>query len=264
MIASPEIEDDSGRAFLPEAGLPAVELKGSVFTLTVVRVQSPDLDAIAAQLTQSLAQGPRFFENAPVIIDLDPLKRKNSPLDFFKLLELLRTLRLIPVGVRNACPEQRTKAIEAGIAVMQGGTIQDLALATKSENSTVAKKESDPQKRVAQGRTKVVRKTVRSGQQIYAPGGDLIVLAPVNAGSEIVADGHIHVYAPLRGRALAGVMGDTQASIFCQSMEAELVAVAGHYQIYEEEVPIDLYQKPVQIYLEGERLNVVPLATSAY
>ncbi|MGH8614010.1 MAG: septum site-determining protein MinC [Gammaproteobacteria bacterium] len=264
MISSPEIEDQTGRAFLPEAGLPAAELKGSVFTLTVVRIQSPELDAVEKQLKESLAQGPRFFENAPVVVDLEPLKSKDKRPDLFKLITLLRTLRLIPVGVRNACPEQRVEAVKEGIAIMQGGVNQDLPLGARIDNNAV-KVENEPKKQIQRGQTtKVVRKTVRSGQQVYAAGGDLIVLAPVNAGAEIVADGHIHVYAPLRGRALAGVMGDAQARIFCQCMEAELVAVAGQYLIYEEELPHALHRKPVQVYLEEEQLKVVPLVASEH
>ncbi len=263
MISSPEIEDETGSVFLPEAGLPAAELKGSVFTLTVVRIQSPELDAVETQLKEYLARGPRFFENAPVVVDLEPLTSRDKRPDLFKLITLLQTLRLIPVGVRNACPEQRLEAIKGGIAIMQGGVNQDLPPGARIDNNA-ANVESDPQKRIERGQTKVVRKTIRSGQQVYAAGGDLIVLAPVNAGAEVVADGHIHVYAPLRGRALAGVMGDAQARIFCQCMEAELVAVAGHYQIYEEEVPRDLHRKPVQIYLEEERLKVVPLVASEH
>ncbi|MGH8610140.1 MAG: septum site-determining protein MinC [Gammaproteobacteria bacterium] len=263
MISSPEIEDETGRVFLPEAGLPAVELKGSVFTLTVVRIQSPELDAVETQLKECLAQGPRFFEDAPVVVDLEPLKGKDKRPDLLKLITLLQTLRLIPVGVRNACPDQRMEAVKGGIAIMQGGAIQDLPPGGRVENNAV-KVENDPQMQIQRGRTKVVRKTIRSGQQVYAAGGDLIVLAPVNAGAEVVADGHIHVYAPLRGRALAGVMGDAQARIFCQCMEAELVAVAGHYQIYEEGVPSDLHRNPVQVYLEEERLNVVCLVASEH
>lgn len=263
MISSPEIEDETGRVFLPEAGLPAVELKGSVFTLTVVRIQSPELDAVETQLKECLAQGPRFFEDAPVVVDLEPLKSKDKRPDLLKLITLLQTLRLIPVGVRNACPDQRMEAVKGGIAIMQGGAIQDLPPGGRVENNAL-KVENDPPMQIQRGRTKVVRKTIRSGQQVYAAGGDLIVLAPVNAGAEVVADGHIHVYAPLRGRALAGVMGDAQARIFCQCMEAELVAVAGHYQIYEEGVPSDLHRNPVQVYLEEERLNVVPLVASEH
>jgi septum site-determining protein MinC len=258
MVSSPEIENQSGRVFLPEAGLPAAELKGSVFTLTVVRVQSPDLDAVETQLKECLAQGPRFFENAPVVVDLEPLKGKDERPDLSKLIALLQRLRLIPVGVRNASPEERLEAVEGGIALMQGGVSQDLPSVVRGDHGA-AKVEGDAQKKVRWGGTKVVRKTIRSGQQVYAAGGDLIVLAPVNAGAEVVADGHIHVYAPLRGRAVAGIMGDAQARIFCQCMEAELVAVAGHYQIYEEELPRDLHRNPVQVYLEEERLKVVPL-----
>ncbi|TPW14125.1 MAG: septum site-determining protein MinC, partial [Halothiobacillaceae bacterium] len=104
--------------------------------------------------------------------------------------------------------------------------------------------------------TKVIYQPIRSGQQIYAKGGDLIVLAAVNAGAEIIADGNIHIYAPLRGRALAGVRGNNSARIFCYNMEAELVAVAGHYRVFEERVPSEFRNKAVQIYLDNEQLKI--------
>ena len=102
---------------------------------------------------------------------------------------------------------------------------------------------------------KIVQVPVRSGQQVYAPGGDLIVLAPVSAGAEILADGNIHVYAPLRGRALAGVRGNTEAIIFCQSLEAELISVAGEYKI-SEDLQEAFWKKPAKIMLKNERLAI--------
>ena len=104
----------------------------------------------------------------------------------------------------------------------------------------------------------MITQPVRSGQQVYAPGGDLIVLAPVSAGSELLADGHIHVYGPLRGRALAGVRGDTNARIFCQSLEAELVSVAGQYKVAED-LRRQQWKEAVQISLEGDSLKIEAL-----
>ncbi len=106
--------------------------------------------------------------------------------------------------------------------------------------------------------SKLVTKPVRSGQQIYAQGGDLVVLAPVSHGAELLADGNIHIYAPLRGRALAGISGDESARIFCSSLEAELISVAGHY-IINETLMQNYQQKPHQIYLENGKLRIQPL-----
>jgi septum site-determining protein MinC len=100
---------------------------------------------------------------------------------------------------------------------------------------------------------------VRTGQRIHAEAGDLVVLAVVNAGAELIADGNIHVYAPLRGRALAGARGDPAARIFTQCMEAELVSIAGYFQVFEEGIPVQLRSKPVQIYLKEEKLTLHPL-----
>jgi septum site-determining protein MinC len=105
----------------------------------------------------------------------------------------------------------------------------------------------------------MVTQPIRSGQRIYARDGDLIVLAAVNAGAEVMADGNIHIYAPLRGRALAGVRGNQNARIFCHSMEAELIAIAGSYRVFEDRVPDEIRQKSVQICLRGEQLDIVPI-----
>ncbi|MDH5327151.1 MAG: septum site-determining protein MinC, partial [Gammaproteobacteria bacterium] len=107
--------------------------------------------------------------------------------------------------------------------------------------------------------SKFIKQPIRSGQRVYAKGGDLVILGAVNHGAEVMADGNIHIYAPLRGRALAGLDGNSESRIFCHSMEAELVAVAGNYRVFEDKVPADLYKKSVQIYLEGEQLKIITL-----
>ncbi len=238
---------------------PAVELKGSVFTLPVLRLRSSDLHAIDADLKERLAQGLRFFENAPVVIDLEPLREQSGAMDFAALAALLRDRRLVPVGVRHANHEQNEAALAAGLASLKGGVTQDLAPveskpaadASPSETQNTAINAAAPGARV-------VQQPVRSGQRIYAA-GDLIVLAPVNAGAEIIAEGNIHVYAPLRGRALAGVKGNEQARIFARTMEAELVAVAGQFRVFEDRLPEAVHGKSAQVYLSGEQLVVEAL-----
>lgn len=251
----------------------ALDIKGSVFTLSVLCLKSNDIDAMARALGARLAQAPRFFQNAPVVIDVKAVR--DAGLDFHALVRLLRDNQLVPVGVRHATPEQLEAAIAAGLAVLQGGS--------KPETVDVASVSHPPQPQASvqqapvpkvaaanpaaepvasspqAGAARIVRQPVRSGQQIYARGGDLVLLAPVNAGAEVLADGNIHVYAPLRGRALAGVNGDTNARVFTQSLEAELVSVAGHYRIFEQQPAADVFGKPVQVYLDGERLTITPL-----
>lgn len=261
-----------------------VDLKGSVFTLTVLRLHSSDLALIEQELRERIAQGPRFFEDAPIVIDLESVRDSQVELDFAQLAPLLRRLKLIPVGVRHGNINQQLAAVEAGLALMKGGSIRELPMSgsggqvaaavsgsIKGDDTSAAPQariEAAPSPAPASGTekteksgTRTVYQPIRSGQQIYARNGDLVVLAAVNAGAEVVADGNIHVYAPLRGRALAGIHGDPRARIFCQSFEAELVSLAGHYRVFEEKVPAELYRKAVQIYLnDKDQLTIEPLA----
>ncbi len=247
---------------LPESASPVIEIKGSMFTLPVLRLRSTDMELITKDLSQRLAQHLRFFEHAPVVIELDYLDDKAEVLDFSALSALLRQAHLVPVGVKHANHEQANAAIEAGLAVLKGeSTTTPIRERTTPSNQVPAT--SRPRNKqvdsASNNLAKVVRQPVRSGQQIYAQGGDLIVLAAVNAGAEVIADGNIHVYAPLRGRALAGVQGDRNASIFTQSMEAELVAIAGNYQVFEDGPAKEIYTKAVRIFLDGTHIKVSPL-----
>lgn len=246
----PDMGTSSAEDRAGQSAEPAVDLKGSVFTLPVLRLASDDLATIEHDLSQRLAKGLRFFEHAPVVIDLEPV-RDSGAIEFAALASLLRGLNLVPVGVRHGSAAQNDAAVAAGLAILKGGPSQNIADEGGRQGA---------QKTSTNRNTRIVDQPVRSGQQIYAA-GDLVVLAPVNAGAEIIADGHIHIYAPLRGRALAGVKGDTAARIFVHSLEAELIAVAGNFRIFEDQVPDELRGKPVQIYLDGEQLIVRPLGT---
>ena len=233
---------------------PAVELKGSVFTLPILRFVRADLDAIEQALSERLSQSKNFFRHAPVVLDLELLDEADE-FDFTRLCRLLRQLDLVPVGVRQASESQQTAAVAAGLAVLKGGAVQ-------ASTTEVDKRESSAG-RVKEVRVpakaRIVEQPVRSGQQIYAPGGDLIVLAPVSAGAEVIADGNIHIYAPLRGRALAGVLGDCSARIIAQSMMAELVSIAGHYQIFDEPPAAEVFARPAQVYLKEMNITLEPL-----
>ena len=251
---------------------PGAELRGSTFTLTVVRLLSSDLVDVERDLREKIATGPRFFANAPVILDLYQVRDIRPDLDFLALVKLLKELALVPVGVRHATLAQQETAIAAGLAVVKGGGVRELPTAPQSNDATEteAEKPRAPTKiqppspkspRVTESsdsvvRAKTVHRPVRSGQQIYAKDRDLVVLAAVNAGAEVVADGNIHIYGPLRGRALAGAKGDRNARIFCQNLAAELVAIAVHYQVSDESVPPEVRGRAVQIYLDGEKLRI--------
>lgn len=241
----------------------AVELKGSVFTLPILVLKSNDLPAIEQELASHLATAMKFFENAPVVIDLKNLQPENSELDFSGMLKILSQHQVIPVGVRNGSPQQNALAVSAGLAVLKGGSLQKIMeeeSSAKAQTETTTAEVKSPQTDTPQHRkTKVIHQPVRSGTQVYAAGSDLIVMAPVNAGAEIIADGNIHVYSTLRGRALAGVRGDVNARIFCHSLEAELLAIAGNFRVFEDGPVAEFKSKPVQVYLEGEQLIIAPL-----
>jgi len=254
---------------------PSVTLKGSVFTLPVLKLDSFDLNSIGQGLQAHLASALEFFKHAPVVVDLAATRDLPDNTDFNGLAQLLKRYELVCVAVQNGTSEQNSAATAAGLAVLTG----QLKLHPKypqvpaqDESSVVAEPDRparpaprQPEQQVPVretsaapfcATTKVVNQPIRSGQRVYARGGDLILLAAANAGAEIMADGNIHIYAPLRGRALAGVSGDTSARIFCHSLEAELVAVAGSYRVFEEVIPEEIYKKSVQIFLDGEQLKI--------
>lgn len=247
-VDSPQIENLTS----PKSNEAAVELKGSVFTLPVLRVSCTDLRSIEQDLGERLAQAVTFFQNAPIVIDLERVGHPSSALDLVGLVAILRNKKLIPVGVRNAAPHQAEAAIAAGLAVLRGGST---AKAAPEPAVVTSPKPAAPVAR----ETKFITQAVRSGQKIHAPHGDLVVLAQVNAGAEIVASGNIHVYGTLRGRALAGVNGDASARIVCQHMEAELVAIAGQFRVFEDIIPGDIFGKLTQIYLNGDKLVIEPV-----
>lgn len=216
----------------------AFELRGRMQTLTVLRLKTGDVAKLARQLDHQIAQAPEMFRGMPVVLDLEGVV--DSRPDLPTLVGLLRGRGIEVMGVRGGAMDAAARA--AGLAV--------LAAEVESPRRIVEPRRD----RVG---AMVVTRPVRSGQQIYARGGDLVVLAAISPGAEILADGHIHVYASLRGRALAGVRGNVEARIFCRSLEAELVSIAGHYQINEQFA--DAAQGPVQIFLRGDALCIEPL-----
>jgi septum site-determining protein MinC len=228
---------------------PAFELKGRNFTLPVLRLLRSDMDAITAELTEKVEQAPELFRNAPLLIDLELLREPGGGVDFPVLIGLLRGCGLIPVAVKGGTAEQNEAALALDL-----GILPVLKAQRERRNPGLAPAKAAPGK----SPSTIVRQLVRSGQQVYARGADLIVLGAVSAGAEILADGHIHVYGALRGRALAGVHGDQEARVFCQALYAELVSIAGHYRI-SEDFPEGLWGNPVQIFFENNQLSINPL-----
>lgn len=229
----------------------AFSLKGSLFTLTVLQLYSNDRVMIDDQLTQAVTASPKFFRHAPIVIDLSQLVGTN--IDFAELNQLLRKHLLIPVGVRGGTPTQHQQAQQANLAVLPDSKA-NATLASRKLQAKPTLTPSKPDNNNAR-QTVLINTPVRSGQQIYAEKGDLIVTATVSNGAELIADGHIHVYGTLRGRALAGAAGNTDAVIFCHNLQAEMVSIAGRYRLQAENVPIT-NPNNVKIYLANGRICI--------
>ncbi|HEY4299107.1 MAG TPA: septum site-determining protein MinC [Paraburkholderia sp.] len=268
---------------------PFFELRsGSVDTLLFV-VKTTDLDAMRAELTRRFEATPEFFANDVVAIDVRRLaEAERVPLA--DIAQLLDSVRMRPVGVvANA---QQTWAAESALPLLEARDRRGPAARSADEDSanaaatpaattpvaTAAQASllppdsaesgapatvepapaAEPVRLATSSQTMVVDKPLRSGQRIYAK-GDLVVLGLVSYGAEVIAEGNIHIYAPLRGRALAGVQGNHDARIFCTCLEPELISIAGIYRTTETPLPADVLGKPVQIWLEEEKLMIEPL-----
>ncbi|MFM0082745.1 septum site-determining protein MinC [Paraburkholderia sediminicola] len=268
---------------------PFFELRsGSVDTLLFV-VKTTDLDAMRAELTRRFEATPEFFANDVVAIDVRRLA-ENERVPLADIAQLLDSVRMRPVGVvANA---QQAWAAESALPLLEardrrGASAKsadeeaanaaatapattaatatppaDLFSAVDGTPATAAAVEpapaAEPVRLATSSQTMVVDKPLRSGQRIYAK-GDLVVLGLVSYGAEVIAEGNIHIYAPLRGRALAGVQGNHDARIFCTCLEPELISIAGIYRTTENPLPADVLGKPVQIWLEEEKLMIEPL-----
>lgn len=258
-----------------------VELKGGMYTFMSLKLHTSDLDVIDEQLAEKVQQAPGFFKDTPVVIDLSILENTDPDLDANALLECVRRHKLVPIV---ASINNKTSALAQSIAIpfIESGVRRgnspiestNNALSNTAEPPSTAgdagKLDSSldvaPDVDLAMSREveyvikapMLINKPVRSGQQIYARDTDLIVMGQVGPGAEIIADNNIHIYGPLRGRALCGVSGNTSTRIFCQSLEAELVSVAGNFRMLET-IPEELRGKPAQIWLDKDRLNIEPL-----
>jgi len=233
------------------------ELKARTFTLPTLKLLATDMEQVAERLGEKVAQAPDFFHNTPVVIDLEELPHSDGVVDFALLVGLLRGYGMVPVGVRGATPVQNEAAEAMELAILAGGRPGGGKPPAKPMSRPAPAATQPGAAAPASGASKLVTRPVRSGQRVYATGGDLIVCAQVSPGAELLADGNIHVYGVLRGRALAGVKGNRDSRIFCHNLQAELVSVAGHYKLSE-----NLQQhagKAVQIYLVERTLNIEPI-----
>ncbi|WP_368169663.1 septum site-determining protein MinC [Aeromonas sp. R4-3] len=230
------------------------ELKGTTFTISVLHLSDGNPDRIRQLLEAKVAQAPQFFNCAPLVLNVERLS--DIP-DFEQLRELVESEDFVLVGITGARDEaMKTAAKAAGLAVMVSGKSR------KAEPVAPAPAPAPEPVEVAQVApvqtlepTKVHVGPVRSGQQIYAAGTSLVVLGSVSPGAEVIADDSIHIYGALRGRAIAGAKGNPLARIYCQQLQAELLSIAGTFQL-SDALPAGLIQEPVHIRLDNEQLRI--------
>jgi len=230
-------------------------VRSGSFTVLIIRVENPADPEFESRLAEHVSRNPGFFANAPVVLDIKGCEALATVDEFEKLRALLRRQYLIPIGIQNGNATQVRAAANAGMASFAAAGPPRQAESPPQAEPEPAAAPQAAAPPVAAGRTRVVTQPVRSGTQIYAKGGDVLVLAAVSPGAEVIADGHVHIYGALRGRAIAGASGDREARIFVGKLEAELLSVAGHYLV-SEAIPTELRGQPVQVALVEDKLVV--------
>ncbi len=226
------------------------EIKSAQLPLVALLLKSEKWDVVTADLCRQYGDSGKnahFFDQDPVVLDFSALARDAKWLDIGTLLKGLRSCKLLPLAFRGE-PSHWTEAlVRAGLvpAPLEISKVKKVPEVTTPAVVEVVREVPGPG-------TMVIDKPIRSGQKIYARGADLVVLAMVNQGAEIVADGNIHVYAPLRGKAMAGARGNVSARIFSLCLEPELISIAGVYRTSENPLPADVAGKPAQVRLSSE------------
>jgi septum site-determining protein MinC len=223
-----------------------IQMKADLMPLTILQLNSSNISDIQLQLNNKIKQAPQYFTHAPMIIDVNTISDKNE-LNLTELCETLKSCKIIPVGIKGLEKKHQQNAINHGLAIINSKTEKVIEKDEITSNNKT-KSVSRPYK--------LISKPIRSGTQVYAKDRDLIILSSVNTGAEVIADGNIHIYGPLRGRALAGARGDTEARIFCERCDAELISIAGHYLV-KENIKLPRTKKPLfQIYLNNETITI--------
>ena len=225
------------------------QIRGRSFTAVVLQVTGAADASFFQALDAKLALAPHFFTNAPFVLDLEGATGLERSGDFTGFVRELRARKLSVIGIQNGNFDQNTAALSAHLAPLQGGRDSSVEEAEKPDTSTPEAGDSGG------GPTLVITEPVRSGQRVFADRGDLIVVNSVSSGAELIAAGNIHVYGALRGRALAGVNGDSRARIFCQSLEAELIAIAGLYKT-SDDLGEGNWKQRIQAFLQTDSLRV--------
>lgn len=252
-----------------------IQFKGTALKIIQAQVRTTEVAVLHAALAELTGNSPDFFENDLAVLDFSAAENLPATADWPAIRQLLRDSGLHAAATLGLPAELAAAAEQAGLPAISAAALSRPARAKAPEPEPApappppvaaapVQKTPPPPAPQAAPHTVTLDKPLRSGQRFYAKDSDLIVTAMVSAGAEVIADGNIHVYAPLRGRALAGASGDKTARIFTTSLEAELVSVAGLYRTFEAGVPAELARQPATVSLVedgGEaRLTVAPLA----
>jgi septum site-determining protein MinC len=234
------------------------QIRGQLHALLTLRLFAPGDHQFFPKLQSAISLTPGFFSNAPVVLDVAPVAEQPPP-NMAEFARRLRQQHLVPVGLQNGSEDWNRAAVNAGLGLMPAAWGAQRAAREVEPPAAQAEPEPDRRRNGRNGGAgTLITEPVRAGQQIYARGGDLVVTAPVSAGAEILADGHIHVYGPLRGRAHAGLGGNEGARIFCQSLDAQLVSVAGYYLV-NDEIEERFLKQRVQVRCVDRALVIEPL-----
>ncbi|MEO5596004.1 MAG: septum site-determining protein MinC [Lysobacteraceae bacterium] len=248
----------------------AGELKIGQVGIANLRVRVLDIPKLIDEMRDRVQRAPKLFERAAVVVDFGSLSQCPDGKTARALLDGLRDAGVLPVALAFGTTEVEELSRSVGLPLLAKFRAQyersdtssaathapaAVPAAAVATNPPAAAIERAPPARAPTAPGLVHTTPVRSGQQVYAQGRDLTVCAAVGAGSEVMADGSVHIYGPLRGRAMAGALGDTDARIFCRAFHAELVAVAGNYKVLDE-IPKELHGKPVQIFLRNDALVI--------
>ena len=238
---------------------PALELKTTRLAGIQVILNSAEHAALDTHISTLFAATPDFFGGEAAVFECGRLPADAPSPDWAWLAQELKSRGLNPFAVQNASAELAAAARKAGLLVLNDAAPAPAVVAAEPAPEPVPEPAPEPAAPAA-APTRIIDKPLRSGQRVYAAGGDIVVLAAVNPGAEVIADGSIHVYAPLKGRALAGARGDTSARIFTTHLEAELVSIAGVYRTFESAPDVAVAKKPAQIRLaDASQIVIEPL-----
>jgi septum site-determining protein MinC len=251
-----------------------IEIKISTVVAISTILHSADPLAIDAALKQMTGGVSDFFEDEFAVIDVGAIAAGAPPIDWRALVELLRKYRLNAVAVRGATPDMADAIRARGLSLDDGGSGVkpreeiEVPAVINARNTPIpvavpAPAPAPAATAVVSPGAMIIDTPVRAGQRIYARGCDLIITAAVNNGAEVIADGSIHVYAPLNGRALAGASGNAEARIFALSMQPELVSIAGVYRTFDDGFPSEMARQPAQIRLVGDRIDILSLSPAS-